>query len=326
MRLTVGQECSPLIEVDCGDNVWAVTFGANGKYLVSGGGGTLREWRVQDGKQLATTEAWEVRCVAVSKDSRWIAAGIKGVVVWDAKTHTKIFTVKEDHHTNGVDFSPDSTRLLIGSDNCTAAVWDIATRERVGQPLHHESPVRAAKYSPQGDRIATATRESIRIYDSNDDPLFVEIIVNVTPSYNTGLLWSKAHLFVISDNKVKKIDVSTGSVVSEWHGPGGNQFRRIALPTHGEFIAHSTSRTVTFWDTSTHAQLGLIQHPEDILSMALSPDDRVIAIGGDGGKIAIKCLSRIIVSIVTCCIMAYPNNLLASIIFSIPVSCLHPTF
>jgi WD40 repeat protein len=62
----------------------------------------------------------------------------------------------------------------------------------------------------------------------------------------------------------------------------------IALPKHGEFIAYSTKRTVTFWDTSTHTQLGLIQHPQDIRSIALSPDDRFLAIGGEGGKITIR--------------------------------------
>ena len=300
--LTVGQERSTLIEIDGGsDPISAVTFAANGEYLVSGDDEGLRVWGVQDGKQMARTEAWLVRCVAASKDGGWIAAGtFKEVVVWDAKTYEKTFALEADHHTiNGVDFSPDSTRLVTASYNChTASVWDIATRERV-LTLHHESGVIAAKYSLQGDRIATATRNSVRLYDSNNSGcLLVTITVKVTPWYNDGLLWSKAHLFVVSDHEIKKIEAYTGLVVSGWLVPGGNEFRRIALPTHGEFIAHSTSRTVTFWDTLTHTQLALIQYPQDILSIALSPDDRLIAIGGKDGKIAIKRLSRIIVSIV----------------------------
>ncbi|KAF8555011.1 hypothetical protein OG21DRAFT_962817 [Imleria badia] len=80
----------------------------------------------------------------------------------------------------------------------------------------------------------------------------------------------------------------------------------IALPKHGEFIAYSTNRTVMFWDPSTHTQLGLIKHPQHIRSVALLPDDRFLAIGGDCGKIIIKSLSRIT--------------------DSIPLSGLHPTF
>jgi WD40 repeat protein len=319
--LTVGQERSTLIEIDGGDAISAMTFVANGEYLVSGDDEKLRVWRVQDGKQMAATEAWLVRCVAVSKDGGWIAAGtFRDVVVWDAKTYGKTFALEADHHTiNGVDFSPDSTRLVSASDNCTATVWDVATRQRVVGPLRHELAVRTTKFSPQGDRIATATLESVRVYDSNDGRLLVDITMGkVIPWYNNGLFWSEAYLFVVSDKKIKKIDASTGSTVSEWPVPGGNKFRPIALPTHGEFIAHSTSHIVSFWDASTPTQLGLIHHPPAILSIALSPDARFIAIGGKAGKITIQCLSRIIVSSVTCCIMVYLNNLLTSTILIFP--------
>ena len=316
--LTVEQECSPLIELDCG-NISAVTFGANGEYVVSGGENGIRVWGVEDGKQMATMEARKVRCIAVSKDGGWIATGnSKKVVVWDAKTYEKSFTVlKESGHTTGVDFSPDSTRLVTASFNGrSATVWDIATRKPVVGPLRHEKAVRTAKFSLQGDRIATATLDSVRVYDSSDGRLLLDITVKVTPLYNNGLLWSKAHLFVLSDDKVKQIDAATGSAVSEWLVPGGGERKRIALATYGDFIAHSIRRTVTFWDASTHTQLGLIKHPEDILSIALSSDDQFIAIGGKGGKMTIKRLSRInIVGVVACCItydVIYLNTLFQS--------------
>ena len=281
-----------------------MTFGANSRYLVGGDDERLRVWRVQDGKQIATTPASKVRCVAVSEDGAWIAAGTsKEVAVWDAKTYKETFALEEDHRTtmNGVDFSPDSAQLLVASRDYRATVWDIATRERV-LLLHHEGAVVAAKFSPQGDRIATATRNSVRVYDSNNGRFLMDITVKVTPWYNTSLLWSDRQLLVVSDNKFKQIDASTGSVVSEWAVPEGHEFRCISLSTPGEFIAHSTNCTVTFWDASTHTLLGRIQHPQGcqgILSVALSPDDRLIAIGGKDGKIVIMRLSRIIVSVVT---------------------------
>jgi WD40 repeat protein len=298
--LTVGQERSTPIEIDGGE-ISAVTFGANGEYLVSGDDEGLRVWRVQDGKQMATTEAWEVLCVAVSKDGGWIAAGtIKEVVVWDANTFGNTFALEDaDHYTiNGVDFSPDSTRLVVASRNCTATVWDIATRRRALTLRPDSIAVRAAKFSPQGDRIATATRNSVRVYDSNDGCLLMGITVEVMPWYNTSLLWSSQQLFVVCDNEIKQIEASTGSAVTEWPVPDGNRFSCIALSAHGTFIAYSAKRTVAFWDTSTHRQLGLIQHPQDVHAIALSPDDQFLAITSEGGKITIKWLSHTIVSIV----------------------------
>ena len=287
---------------------------------------------MEDGKQMATVAARGVRSLAVSKDGRWIAAGTSSgeVAVWDAKTFEQVFSEHKDVYAIfGVDFSPDSTRLVTASNIRIATVFDVATRKKV-QTLDHEYWVIAAKYSAQGDRIATATYfGSIRVWDSDDGHLLVHIPIKVTPECNRGLLWSNNHLFVVSDNEIKQLDASTGSSVSEWSVPDSSSTSCIALPRHGEFIAYSTEDTVTFWDTSTHAQLGLIQvtqpavaHP--IRSIALSPDDQFLATGGNGGKITVRSLSPITVSIV-----GTSQQLSCSAHLSkqdpIPVSPLHPT-
>ena len=306
--LTVRQGRSPLIEIDGGSEIKAVTFTVNGEYLVGGGDDGLRVWRAKDGKQVATMAARDVNCLALSKDGRWIASGTyEGeLCMWDAKTFKNVFTHKEDDDDLfGVDFSPDSTRLLIGSENCTATIWDVANRKK-SLTLRHEDWVIAAKYSPQGNRIATATHESVRVWDSNGGRLLVDIQVKVTPYWHSGLLWFNNYLFVVSDSTIKKFEASTGSTVSEWSVPDTNNSSCITLPRHLEFIAYSTNDTVTFWDTSTHTRVGLVQHTQSIRSIALSLDNRFLAIGGNNGKIAIGDLRDVppasysIVSILYC--------------------------
>ena len=315
-KLTVGQEGSSLIKINGGSDLRAVVFAANGEYLVSGGAGGVRVWRAEDGKQLATMVTRDVQCLAVSKDGRWIAAGTiwGNVFVWDARTHEKVFSHRQDSQCkdiNEVDFSPDSTRLVAASDKGTASIWDISTRKRV-QKLRHGDWVTAAKYSPQGDRIATATPDSIRVWDSNNGSLLVNIPVSTWE--NTGILWFNNHLFVISDSKIKQFEASTGSTVSEWPVPNSNSDSCIALPKHGGFIAYSAKNTVTFWDVSTHAQLGLIQHPQMIRSNVLSPDDRFLAIVEPGGTITINTLAHT-VSVLTHSIMVHMDHFLGPTVF-----------
>ncbi|KAF8548528.1 hypothetical protein OG21DRAFT_750496 [Imleria badia] len=270
-----------------------VTFAANGEYFVSGGTKGFRVWRAEDGQEMVTMAVEHVQCVAFSKDGKWIAAGTYwgDVFVWDAKTYKQTFTWKTDDVVRGLDFSPDATRLVALGDR-TATVLNITARELAFRPLRHEDAV-AARYSPKGDRIATATRNVVRVYDSNDGRLLAETPVTVTSRFNTGLLWCIDHLFVTSESTIKQIDASTGSVVSDWSVPDSNTSSCIAIPKHGAFIAHSANRTVTFWDTSTHTELGHLDHPQDIFSIALSPDGRFLAIGGEHEKITIKRLSRI---------------------------------
>ena len=292
-----------------------MAFSANGEYLLTGDDEEVRVWRAEDGKQVATVKAKKVLCLAVSKDGRWIAAGTYwgAVLVWDAKTYEKIISHQEDYNpdVSGVDFSPDSTRLVSASR--AASIWNVAAGKQV-QTLDH-SWAKAAKYSPQGDRIATATHDYVRVWDSNNGGLLVHIPVKVNPWYNTGLLWFNDHLFVVSESKIKHIEAFTGSTVSEWSVPYTDHFSCIAPPKHGGFIAYSTQRTVTFWNKATHIQLGLIQHPQDIRSIAVSPDDRFLAIGGRNGKVTINSLSRITVSILSRWIMVHMSIFLFRLIF-----------
>lgn len=280
-------------------------FSPNGEYLIDGGGDGVRLWRVEDKKQMArlpTTESSPtVNCLAVSKDGRWIAAGgtgSDGAIVWDATTYEQVLTIKEDtfEAIYGIDFSPDSTRLVVASSQvtCTLVVWDMETRKRVIGPFRTEGwMVVAAKYSPQGDRFATAASTndgsgSIRVWDSNDGSLLLNIPVEVTSWYNTGLHWFNNLLFVACNYAIKQIDASTGSIVSEYLAPYGSSSSRMVLPQHGEFIAHSKDNTVTFWDASTHTQLGLIEHTHDIKSIAFSPDNQFLAVAGAEGKVTIQ--------------------------------------
>jgi WD40 repeat protein len=311
--LTVGQKL-PTHQLK---SIWhAVTFSANGEYLLSGDKERIRVWRAElVYKQLPTTtlEA-AVNCLAVSKDGRLIAAGTLwgDVLVWDAETHEQVFARREDSQViTGVDFSPDSTRLVSASDSLTASIWDIATRERVLTLRHEHWVIRAVKYSPLGYRVATATPDAVRVWDSNGGRLLMDIKVTVTPLFNTGLLWFKNHLFVISRNKIKQFEAHKGSAVSEWPVPESDKYSCIALPKHEEFIAYSAKRTVTFWDTSTHTQLSHIQYPHNISSIAFFPDDRSIAIG-DAGKVTINSLSRITVSSLSRWFVAHMNKSIIS--------------
>ena len=295
---TTGNGQESLIEIDANRELRAVAVAANGEYLVSGDTDGVRVWRVEDGENLATMEAPYVRCIAVSKDGKWIAAGTyMEVIVWDATTYERVFA-HEETYVNGVDFSPDSTRLVTGSLNNTASIWDFAARQRVLGPLRHKDVAIVARYSPNGTRIATATPSSVRVWDSSDGGSSIDFPVKIPPWYNTALLWSNHHFFVVSDSRIKQFDSSTGSEISDWPVPDSNDSSCIALPRHGEFIAYATDHAVTVWDTSTHSQLGLIQHPQQIRSIAISPDDRFLVIGGEGGRITIKSLARIHASIV----------------------------
>ena len=263
------------------------------KYLIGGTNNDVRVWQVADGKQVATIPIGTdngVNCVATSEDGQWIAGGTKRgeVFVWNAKTYQQLFVDRSGREPiHDVDFSPDSTRLVSADNGGT--IWDIAACQKV-RTLDHDRSVVAAKYSPQGDRIATATEKSVRVWDSKDGHLLVDVKVRVKGW--RSLPWCRNHLFVQTyDGTIKRINAATGSTVSEWSVPQDARRRSaITLPPHGKFIAYSAEKSITIWDAATHAQLSIIPHTHDIFSFAFSPDDSLLAIANVGSQIIVKKL------------------------------------
>jgi hypothetical protein len=67
--LTVGQEGSPLIEINGGSDIRAVAFAANGKYLITGGGG-------DGGGEWKTANKWQQCIIKCRFRSRLSEGGI----------------------------------------------------------------------------------------------------------------------------------------------------------------------------------------------------------------------------------------------------------
>jgi WD40 repeat protein len=72
-------------------------------------------------------------------------------------------------HTDSVRsaaFSPDGERVVTGSDDDTARLWDAASGLEIGPLKGHTSSVRSAAFSPDGKRVVTASNDkTARVWD-----------------------------------------------------------------------------------------------------------------------------------------------------------------
>lgn len=139
--------------------------------------------------------------------------------VWNAQSYEKVteFT-RHRNYVRAVDVSPDTTKIPTGSSDETACVW---SRERLGLlgTFKHDSFVIAAKFSPDGCLIATATWNFVRVYDSESDRLLVDVPIRVSSVFNNSLAWESdsKQLFVLSlDCIIIRLDASTGISLSKW--------------------------------------------------------------------------------------------------------------
>ena len=286
------------IVIDGQEYIHAVAFPLDGRHAISGGSkGKIRHWRVEDGKEVGTPmDAGYYRTVlgiAVSRDGKWIVSGTEAgmVAVWNAESRKKV-TEFEGHRdwVQAVDISPDGTRIATASADKTLCVWSLSTGKRLLPPIKHgSSQVVDAKFSPDGCLIATATwfDFSVRVYDSqNGRPLLkVPIHVNSTKKKSESLAWASdaEQLFALSDDgNIHRLDVSTGTTLSKWLIHSSIDARCIALASNGTFIAASAYSSVSFWNTTTHEQIGsVVEFTHHIWCMAISANQDLV-IAGDG--------------------------------------------
>lgn len=102
------------------------------------------------------------------------------------------------------------------------------------------------------------------------------LIFSYPCSYRLPIAWltDNKRLFTISKDKtIKAFNPTSGfQDLNSWDGafitPGNLDFMSITLSLDSSFIAACIGHFVSFWDTLTHAQLGIIKNKETIQSLA----------------------------------------------------------
>ncbi|KAN0094478.1 hypothetical protein V8E55_002765 [Tylopilus felleus] len=267
-----------------------VAFHPDGKHVYGGNIYGVRRWRIADSRVMEMQARMSLYSISASRDHKWVVFGtVRGARVWNAELQEQVIKVLDRACVVAVDVSPDSTRFVTGTgigieSETEASIWSITTGERLVGPLTHAGNVGGVTFSPDGRRIVTSCFKdsSIRIFDSNNGHQLMSTYNSMKYS-PAPIVWSLygQRLFAIStDNKIKSFDSSTGSQLAEWQIHGSDDARTsIAVSPNNRLIASHAGRSVSFWDTSTHTQLGILEVTHQISCIALSSDGDHLATG-----------------------------------------------
>ena len=291
-----------VLHIGRSDKMLAVAFHPDGKHVLGGNDDGIRRWRLADGQEVGKQTGMRLLAISVSRDDKWIVCGTheKGASVWDREIQEKILNVEDENVVDAVDFSPDSMRFATGTRPKEASIWSITTGQRLVGPLEHESRVMGLRFSPNGERIATACFQGIRIFDTHTGDKLVTINTDIRGwAETTPLAWSNdgQQIFAVSrSNKIRALDASTGTrLVESRILDYSYTIHGIALAANSKFITTCAGHSVLFLDTSTLGQIGpVIDDGEETWSVALSPDSSHLAAGRPDAKIVIRDLGKIL--------------------------------
>ena len=227
-----------------------------------------------------------VNSVAFSSNGEYLAIGDnKGVLqIWDIEAEQVIsFCSGHFGRLRAVEFSPSNNRIVAtGSDDKTIKLWSVPDGVCIGTCAGHEGRVRSISFSPDGRTLASSSDDkTVRLWSTISYENICIVGSHLDKVSSVAFSPDGQTLATSCADGVVKIWSTDGEVVYVVEN-GLGRVNSICFSPDGQTLAVSSydDRKVKLWSTSRKKYFHVLEgHTKTILSMAFSPDSRVLVTG-----------------------------------------------
>jgi dipeptidyl aminopeptidase/acylaminoacyl peptidase len=167
----------------------------------------------------------------------------------EAATGNVLVTLQHQGPVRSVAFSPDGKRIVTGSFDGTARVWDVGNGQQLFPLTGHSDAIRSVAFFPDGKRIVTGSFD------------------------RTAKVWE-----IASRKEIYKLEGHTAEIFSVAVSPDGQWI-----------ATGSWDNTVRVWHAATgQHSLTFSDHRVQVFPVVFSPDSRRIGSAGGDGTVKVR--------------------------------------
>jgi WD40 repeat protein len=234
-----------------------------------------------------------IKRLALSPDGQTLAvASTLGVWLHDTETMQPL-TLLSGHtdDTAAVAFDPTGTRLISGSWDYTAHIWDIPSRSILTTLRGHDGWIVDAAFSADGARAFTAGHDSsLGIWDAANGEIQLwrrsTLIGTGTIQITSVAASPDGRFYAFGDSAGRVVLWSADERLLHDFSTGSRNLRALAFSPDGRLLA-AGERDVWVWDTESGQERFILNAGEEIRQIAFSPDGTRLAAAGMRGLIRV---------------------------------------
>lgn len=238
--------------------------------------------------------------IAISPDGAWLAFGSSKtgqLLVWEHASESHI--LKQSSHLDTMttlSYSPDSTRIITGSDDGLIKIWDLHSGFHIATFTEHSSAVTSSRYSKSGNILFTSSLDgSIRAWDMLRYRNFRTFTAPTRLSFTDLAIDPSAEVVCASSQDSFDIhlwNVQTGQLLDRLSGHEGPVSTLAFTPDGGTLASGSWDRTIRLWSIFSRTQSSEpLQLASDLLCITIRPDSSQLAAATLDGQLTFWTLS-----------------------------------